>query len=73
MFAANVCIQDQNFINLENDTMRLSVSEAKWTDLSADFKFFLRARKVTEGKQTRELRILVANVIIKCLNMEIPC
>ena len=33
MFAEHVYIQDQNFINLENDTMKLSVSGAKWTGL----------------------------------------
>ena len=32
-YVCRVCIQDQSFINFENDTMKLSFSEAKLTDL----------------------------------------
>ena len=35
MFAGRVCIQDQSFTNFENDTMKLSVNEAKLTGLGA--------------------------------------
>ena len=31
MFVGRVCIQDQSFTNFENDTMKLSVNEAKLT------------------------------------------
>ena len=33
VYVCRVCIQDQSFINFENDTMKLSFSEAKLTDL----------------------------------------
>ena len=60
VYVCRVCIQDQSFNNCENDTMKLSVNEAKLTGLCArncaslcyystgfDFKICLRARKAT--------------------------
>ena len=47
-----VCIQDQRFNNFENDTMKLSVNEAKLTGLWAQqvliLKFVLGTEKLTD-------------------------